>query len=140
MMRIPEKMRIQKRICPAEAKTGWEKRETEYTPVMHGRIVSTLPEDNEGSPNDPDGEKPFTSSGQVPHDTRSAAGHPPARQIPERVPASEVPYANIPALPCRWSADQLCYQLVPTEPAPSSATRTRMNTSRSGDRPIPHSS
>ena len=84
---------------PGRSENRMGEKETEYSPVMHGRIVSTLPEDNGGSPNDPDGENPFTSSGQVPHDTRSAAGHPPARQIPERVPASEVPYANIPAFP-----------------------------------------
>jgi predicted transcriptional regulator len=74
-------------------------KETEYSAVMHGRIVSTLSGDNDGTPGDPDGEKPFTSSGQVPYDTRSAAGHPPAHQIPERAPASEVPYANLPVFP-----------------------------------------
>jgi predicted transcriptional regulator len=77
-----------------------QRRETEGkdTSGINQRIVRNLHDSNEVLTSNSDDEKPFAQR-PVHRDTRTAAGSPPAPQIPEPVPYNDVPFACIPALP-----------------------------------------
>jgi predicted transcriptional regulator len=62
--------------------------ESKDYPVMLGRIVQTLSDENEGGPGDQDDIDPFAQKAPMS-----------ATQIPEQAPYNEPPFANIPALP-----------------------------------------